>query len=245
MLRKFQATEHHNAVFMLSSGCFWIGLGIGARKEVSGEACFNVSMTGYQEILTDPSYFGQIIVFTFPHIGIVGCNHKDYESKKVYCSGLVIREHPTAPTNYISESSLNDWLIKHDVSGISNVDTRAITRKIRDKGAKASIVCCFDVGQTIDLDKIYNKVSNSETLLGKDLTMSISTKTPYQIKRSSNKYHVVVIDYGVKKNILNNLSKVGFNLTVVSAKASFEDIMNLKPDGVFLSNGPGESFCHV
>ena len=228
---------------MLSSGCYWVGTGIGAKKEVFGEICFNVSMTGYQEILTDPSYYGQIIVFTFPHIGIVGCNDKDNESKQVYCSGIVIRELPTDATNYISQTSLNNWLIDQNVSGISNIDTRAITRKIRDKGAVASVICPFEKGQTIDLNKIYKKISNKETLLGKELTSDITTKKVYQIKQNSNKYHVVVIDYGVKKNILNCLSDVGFNLTVVPSTFSFEEIMKLKPDGIFLSNGPGDPFA--
>ncbi len=240
MIEVFQTTEHQNAVLMLSNGSFWIGKSIGLKQEAEGEICFNVSMTGYQEVLTDPSYFGQIILFTFPHIGIVGCNKYDYESKKVYASGVIMREHPGMNTNYISEISLNKWLIKHKVTGISNVDTRDIAKTIRDEGAKAAIISCFDVGEKISLDKIHNKIKNKPTLLGQDLAIKISTKTSYSLKAKGNEHNVVVIDYGVKQSILDLLLKAGFNITVVPANTKFEDIMKLTPEGVVLSNGPGD-----
>jgi carbamoyl-phosphate synthase small subunit len=252
---KFKANKNLNAVLCLSDGTFFFGKGVGKKGETHGEICFNTAITGYQEILTDPSYAGQIINFTFPHIGNVGCNNDDNEAQKVFCHGLVIREDITQDSNFRSKSHLNTWLIKHGLTGISGIDTRALTRTIRTKGAGNVIIAFVAEGKELDTKKLTAKIAKLPTLNGMELCSKVSTKKSYKwksktidfaktaAKKFTHGYNVVVMDYGVKENILNCLADHGFKITVLPAQSSFAEISKHKPDGVFLSNGPGDPFA--
>ena len=225
-------------------------IGIGHRGHSVGEVCFNTSMTGYQEIITDPSYSDQIINFTFPHIGNVGTNFEDIESEKVWLKGVIFAKEITEPSNYRSFEKLNLWLEKNQIVGVAGVDTRAITNLIRNKGAlKATIVN----GDIDDTEKYLEKCKNWPGLSGMELTKKVTTQQIYNWndeglwskekgynKNDEYKNHVVVLDFGCKKNILRNFSNLKTKLTVVPADINFNKISELKPDGVFLSNGPGD-----
>ena len=249
---KFKANKNLDAVICFADGAHFFGKGIGKKGESIGEICFNTAITGYQEILTDPSYCGQIITFTFPHVGNVGCNFDDNEAKKPFCSGLVIREDITQDSNFRSETSLNEWLIKNELTGICGVDTRALTRLIRTRGASNAIISFVTQGEEIDTEKLTAKIAQLPDLDGAELCSKVSTKKPYswksktielakvQKERFNHGYKVAVMDYGVKENILNCLADHGFELTVLPAQSSFEEVMKHQPDGVFLSNGPGD-----
>lgn len=251
---KLTSNKDINAVLCLSDGSYFFGKGVGKIGETIGEICFNTSMTGYQEILTDPSYAGQIITFTFPHIGNVGCNFDDNEAQKTFCKGLVIRDDITAASNFRSEISLNNWLEKQNLTGICGIDTRALTRAIRTKGAKNCIISFVKEGQEIDTDKLVQQIEKLPDLNGAELCSTVSTDKNYgwesktipfgkplgEDGQYNHGYHIVTIDFGVKENILNCLADHGFKVTVVPAKSTFEDIAKHNPDGVFLSNGPGD-----
>ncbi len=225
-------------------------IGIGHKGHSVGEVCFNTSMTGYQEIITDPSYSDQIINFTFPHIGNVGTNFEDTESEKVWLKGVIFAKEITEPSNYRSFEKLNLWLKKNQIIGIVGVDTRAITNLIRNKGAlKATIVN----GDIADTEKYLEKCNNWPGLEGMELTKKVTTKQIYNWndeglwskekgynKNDEYKYHIVVLDFGCKKNILRNFSNLKTKLTIVPADTNFNKISELKPDGIFLSNGPGD-----
>ncbi len=244
-VRKSKAT----ASLVLADGTVFSGFTIGADKTSIGELCFNTAMTGYQEVLTDPSYCGQIITFTFPHIGNVGCNDEDCEAKAPQCAGLVIRENITAPSNFRSQSHLDAWLKKHDIAGIYGVDTRALTQHIRKRGAQNAMIVS---GQSLMVSgELKKTLADFPSMKGRELAEAVSTKTPYEWTQGlwkltthhaplATHYHVVAIDYGVKLNILRNLAEAGCRLTVVPAKTPAQEIFALKPDGVFLSNGPGD-----
>ncbi len=239
------------AALVLADGTTFWGRGIGAARSVVGEVCFNTSMTGYQEILTDPSYAGQIICFTFPHIGNVGTNAEDIETVTPAARGLVLRADITDPANYRATSHLNDWLVSHDLPGIAGVDTRALTRRIRDLGAPSGALVHAPDGR-IDPAELQQVAAKWPGLEGMDLALEVScrqtyswTETGWSIGQgygtlTQPKYHVVAVDYGAKRNILRCLASVGCKVTVVPATASAEDILRHKPDGVFLSNGPGD-----
>ena len=247
---KLIANKDIDAVLCVADGSYFFGRGVGKKGEVIGEICFNTSITGYQEILTDPSYAGQIITFTFPHIGNVGCNDDDDEKSRPRCSGLVIRENITTDSNYRSKIHLNSWLENHNLTGICGVDTRALTKKIRVDGAKNAVIAFFDHGKEIDTDELIKKIANLPDLDGSELCSRVSTEKNYnwesgfvyepKNKANSAIYNVVVMDYGVKENILRCLVENGFRVTVLSAQASYAEIMKSNPDGVFLSNGPGD-----
>ena len=239
----FVANKYEDAVLVLSDGEFWEGKGIGVPGEVRGEICFNVSMTGYQEIMTDPSYAGQIINFTFPHIGNVGCNEKDMESEKIYCRGMVVRESLTAPSNFRSTISLEDWLVEHGVTALSGVDTRALARSIRHKGARSALIYYAKEGEVVFIDQLVDRVRDEPILLGVELASTVSTEAPYSVGQKRRRKRVVALDYGVKRNILNLLVNSGFDVVVVPAHVSLEEILQEEPDGVFLSNGPGDPFA--
>ena len=252
----FTTNEYLNAVLVLSDGDFWPGRGVGVKGKTKGEICFNVSMTGYQEIMTDPSYAGQIINFTFPHIGNVGCNTEDLESPHVFCKGLVLREPITAPSNFRSSESFEDWLITHQVIGISGIDTRALTRNVKEKGPRSAMIYFGEPGEVISVDELVREVKDEPTLLGMELASKVSTGKSYRweegiytpgqtsyVVNPHGAYNVVVIDYGVKKNILRCLVQNGFKVTVVSAQTPIEEILQHQPDGIFLSNGPGDPFA--
>lgn len=239
-----------NAALVLADGTVFSGYGIGAEGATAGELCFNTAMTGYQEILTDPSYMGQVICFTFPHIGNVGCNEEDIESRAPLASGLILREAITEPSNFRAASHLDAWLKEHKLTGITGIDTRALTRHIRTNGAQN---CAIAFAGDASVKKAKEALEQAPDMNGLELAAHATTKEnhPWAQKRwqlgegysdiaSSSLPHVVAIDYGVKSNILRSLASSGCRLTVVPATATAEEILALKPDGVFLSNGPGD-----
>jgi len=243
-----------NAALLLADGTIFWGHGIGTAGVVFGEICFNTAMTGYQEILTDPSYNGQIITFTFPHIGNVGCNDQDAESgdRHIGACGVVVRERITSPSNFRSRQNLNEWLSKRGISGISGVDTRALTRHIRKNGAQnAAIVSDKLQVASCRLQEVVEQLASYPPLNGMELAKKVTTKKNYEWSeprwqlatcnlQPATSFHVVAIDYGEKLNILRCLASYGCRVTVVPAKTPVEEILALKPDGVFLSNGPGD-----
>ncbi|MBK6895204.1 MAG: glutamine-hydrolyzing carbamoyl-phosphate synthase small subunit [Alphaproteobacteria bacterium] len=243
--------QNATAVLVLADGTVFWGKGLGAATTSVGEICFNTSMTGYQEILTDPSYAGQIINFTFPHIGNVGTNKEDIETLNPAARGLVLREDITEPSNWRSFKPLNEWLKEHDMPGICGIDTRALTRRIRDKGAPNGVLCHNPDGK-FDLPALQRQASDWPGLEGMDLAKDVSCTQSYKWdetlwsldkgygRQDNAKYKVVAIDYGAKRNILRCLASSGAEVTVVPANASAADILSHKPDGVFLSNGPGD-----
>lgn len=245
------APPNATGVIVLSDGTIIWGTGFGAQTEAVGEICFNTSMTGYQEILTDPSYAGQIINFTFPHIGNVGTNEEDIETINPPAKGLIVREDVTSPSNWRAMKHFNEWLKSYNLVGISNIDTRALTVLIRDKGAPTGVIAHSEKG-VFDLDSLLKMAQDWPGLSGMDLAKDVSCTQTYSWNESlwdikegygtqeNPKYKVVAIDFGAKRNILRCLAAVGCAVTVVPATASAEDILNHKPDGIFLSNGPGD-----
>lgn len=239
------------AALVLADGAIFWGKGIGAAAKKTGEVCFNTSLTGYQEILTDPSYAGQIIVFTFPHIGNVGTNLEDIETMVPAARGLVLREDPTEPSNFRSTKHLDAWLKAHDLPGIAGVDTRALTRRIRDGGAPNGTIVHLPDGK-FDIEALLAEAKAWPGLEGMDLAKEVTARQTYQWdettwalgkgygKLDKPKFKVVAIDYGAKRNILRCLAAAGCAVTVVPATATAEDVLRHKPDGVFLSNGPGD-----
>ena len=227
-----------SATLVLNNNQIFKGLALGAKKTVVGEVCFNTSMTGYQEIISDPSYAGQIINFTFPHIGNVGTNFDDNETSVPFAKGVIINCDISNPSNYRSIKHFDEWLRKNDIPGICNVDTRDITNTIRDEGApKGSLTTVKNV-KIADLKK---KNQNWPGLNGLDLAKDVTCSKSYKFNKKSNaKYKIVAIDYGIKLNILNSLSNFNCEIIVVPASTDAQEIINLEPDGVFLSNGPGD-----
>jgi len=236
------------AILALADGTKFRGISIGVKGSVVGEIVFNTSMTGYQEILTDPSYSEQIITFTYPHIGNTGVNNEDLESKKVFANGLIIRDLPIAYSNFRAVTSLSDFLKKQKIVGIAGIDTRALTQYLRTNGAQSG---CIMTGNINEKEAI-KKAKSFRGISGMDLASVVSTSRKYinkegewklgsgYQKNSSFKYHVVAYDFGIKRNILRMLSSRGCKVTVVPAKLSAKEVLALKPDGVFLSNGPGD-----
>jgi carbamoyl-phosphate synthase small subunit len=250
-LSNIKKPANATAVIVLDDQSVIWGKGMGAASTHVGEICFNTSMTGYQESLTDPSYAGQIINFTFPHIGNVGANDEDLETTTPAARGLITREDITNPSNWRATGHFNDWLKSHDLPGICGVDTRALTRRIRDKGAPKGVICHSPSGE-FDLDALYKQVSEWQGLNGLDLAIDVSCTQSYQWSQKrwvqgtgfenqdKTDFHVVAFDFGAKRNILRCLASAGCKVTVVPANATAEDVMRHKPDGVFLSNGPGD-----
>jgi carbamoyl-phosphate synthase small subunit len=242
-------------VLVLADGTVIEGIGLGAAGHSVGEVCFNTAMTGYQEILTDPSYAGQIVTFTFPHIGNVGTNDEDSETVRVAAEsgvrGIVVHAPITGPANFRSSRHLDHWLKNRGIVGISGVDTRALTALIREKGMPNAVIAHAPDGK-FDLDALKKEAANWPGIDGMDLVPSVTTtqrydwdETVWELGKGFGKQEtpvrrVVAIDYGVKSNILRLLSKAGCAITVVPATTSADDILALKPDGVFLSNGPGD-----
>jgi len=240
-------------VLVLANGEIAWGRGFGAEGEAVGEVCFHTAMTGYQEIMTDPSFAGQIITFTFPHIGNVGANADDVEAEEPHALGMIVREDVTAPSNFRSVERLDTWMKRHDRIGLSGIDTRALTRRIRTGGAPNGVIAhradgVFDIPLLLEMAKAW------PGLEGMDLAISVTTQTHYGWEggvwrlgfgydgeaATGPRPHVVAIDYGAKHNIYRNLVKAGAKVSVLPATASFEQVMALKPDGIFLSNGPGD-----
>ena len=253
-----------NALLLLADGTVFSGYGIGATGNIAGEVCFNTAMTGYQEILTDPSYSGQVITFTAPHIGNVGCNVDDIESLDAGAAtafgacGLILREAITAPSSFRSSVHFDTWLAQRGITGISGVDTRALTRHIRTHGSQNCAIAYLSAnhpaGVTREelLKKAKAALEAAPDMDGLELAAHATTKTthdwthprwaltPDAAQNAAVAHHVVAVDYGVKYNILRSLVSSGCRLTVVPATATAEDILALKPDGLFLSNGPGD-----
>ena len=245
-----------SAVLILENGDIYWGHGIGFKGKTLGELCFNTSMTGYQEIITDPSYADQIITFTFPHIGNTGTNEIDNESDSPVAKGIILKANITKPSNFRSDSDLNSWLIKKRIVGIQGIDTRSITSLIRKNGYINGMIINEKISEK-KIHKLINKIKKWQGLSGADLASKVTCKKPYKWKnksfynknyfnvkiknlKTSSKKHIVVIDFGVKQNILRMLADRNFNITVVPLSTSYENIMKLKPDGIFLSNGPGD-----
>jgi len=243
--------DNATAVLVFNDGTVFYGYGVGAQTSKLGEVCFNTSLTGYQEILTDPSYAGQIINFTFPHIGNVGTNEDDIETVNVASCGAIIRENITDPSNYRNTKHFDEWLKSHDLPGICGIDTRAMTRHIRDNGAPNAVIC-HQADGNFDLDALKKQAANWGGLEGLDLAKEVSCtqtyswdETLWDLKQGHGRQenpdlHVVAMDFGAKRNILRCLASAGCKVTVVPANATAEDILAHAPDGVFLSNGPGD-----
>ncbi len=237
------------AVLVLSDGTVFRGYAIGAAGTTSGEVVFNTAITGYQEILTDPSYCRQIVTLTYPHIGNVGCNAEDFESRANFAAGLVIRDLPLRAENWRLQDTLPDYLKKHGVVAIAGIDTRKLTRILREKGAQAGCIMALEVDEA----KALAEARSFPGLAGMDLAKVVSVESPYEWSEgewtlqgyntattAAAKYHVVAYDFGVKRNILRMLVSRGCKVTVVPAQTSAADVLKYNPDGVFLSNGPGD-----
>ena len=229
-----------DAILTLEDGTTFSGKSIGVDSHSVGEVVFNTAMTGYQEIITDPSYHKQIVTLTYPHIGNTGTNDEDNESSNSFCSGLVIRESSPISSNWRNKESLEEFLKKNNVVGISGIDTRKLTNHLRTFG---SMNACLSANGMSN-DEALTKAESFSGLAGMDLAKEVTTQTPYEFKPKTqsvnNQYHVVAMDFGVKTNILNLLSDRGCKITVVPAQSSFDEVMSYDPDGVFLSNGPGD-----
>lgn len=246
-LSQTRPVEKTQAILVLADGTVFRGTSIGAAGHSVGEVVFNTSMTGYQEILTDPSYTEQIVTLTYPHIGNVGTNSEDIESGQVCAAGLVIRDLPLLASNFRSEQSLSDYLIANNVVAIADIDTRKLTRTLREKGAQAG---CIYVGE--DVEQALALAKKFPGLAGMDLAKVVSCQSEYEytdgewelgkgyVARDDKPYHVVAFDYGVKRNILRMLVSRGCKVTVLPAQTTAEEALKYKPDGIFLSNGPGD-----
>jgi carbamoyl-phosphate synthase small subunit len=240
---------HKPAILALQDGTIFRGSSIGADGTSAGEVVFNTAMTGYQEILTDPSYCRQLITLTYPHIGNTGVNDEDEEATKIHASGLIIRDLPLLASNWRSQGSLQNYLESRGVVAIADIDTRKLTRLLRDKGAQSGAIMA---GEQIADDVAVKAAQEFDGLAGCDLAQVVTTNETYSwtqstwsleagyVENSDTPYHVVAYDYGIKKNILCMLVDRGARVSVVSAKTSADKVMAMKPDGVFLSNGPGD-----
>ena len=239
-----------SAILALEDGSLFRGESIGADGHAQGEVVFNTAITGYQEILTDPSYCRQIITLTYPHIGNVGTNRGDEEAADIHASGLIVRDCPRAPSNWRSQQSLDGYLHERGIVALAGIDTRRLTRLLREKGAQNG---CIMAGDALDTEQALQRAREFPGLKGMDLAKVVSAATPYSWHEggwrlhgndfstvTDTRYHVVACDYGVKRNILRLLADRGCRLTVVPAQTSAAAILALKPDGVFLSNGPGD-----
>ncbi|MFA7440597.1 MAG: glutamine-hydrolyzing carbamoyl-phosphate synthase small subunit [Sphingomonadaceae bacterium] len=250
---RLRQSQGATGLLVLADGTLFRGAGFGAQGEAVGELCYNTAMTGYQEAMTDPSYAGQIITFTTPHIGNTGANAEDAEGASPLALGCVVAEAITAPSNFRATASFRQWMAHNGRIGISGVDTRAITRRMRRLGAPNAVIAHRADGR-FDIDALVEKARGFAGLEGVDLAKQVSTTQAYRWEEglwtlgsgyerqtpSPDAPHVVVIDYGVKRAILRQLVAAGARVTVLPATASFDDIMTRNPDGLFLSNGPGD-----
>ncbi|WP_274571015.1 glutamine-hydrolyzing carbamoyl-phosphate synthase small subunit [Neisseria leonii] len=237
------------AILVLADGSIFHGTSIGYQGSTSGEVVFNTSMTGYQEILTDPSYTKQIVTLTYPHIGNTGANAEDVESGRIYAAGLIIRDLPLLHSNFRSAESLHDYLVRHQTVAIADIDTRRLTRILRDKGAQAGAIL---TGADASEDKARALIAEFGSMVGKDLAKEVTCTQSYEWtegewklgegfrRPDSQPYHVAAYDFGVKTNILRMLAERGCRLTVVPAQTPAAEVLAMNPDGVFLSNGPGD-----
>ncbi|CAG7856743.1 partial carbamoyl-phosphate synthase small subunit, partial [biofilm metagenome] len=237
------------AILVLEDGTVFNGISIGAEGYSVGEVVFNTAMTGYQEILSDPSYAKQIVTLTYPHIGNVGTTSEDDESAKVFASGLVIRDLPLIASNWRSQKTLTQYLLDNNVVAIAEIDTRKLTRLLRDKGAQRG---CIAAGESVDIETAKQAINAFAGLKGMDLAKEVTTDKSYQwtettwhlhlghTQGENLTKHVMAYDFGIKRNILRLLANRGCRVTVVPATTPAETVLAMKPDGVFLSNGPGD-----
>ena len=249
---KTSTSKFSKAILVLDNKSVFKGIGLGYQGEATGEVCFNTSITGYQEIISDPSYAGQIINFTFPHVGNVGTNNEDIESDKIWTRGVIFNSEITDPSNYRSLTSLDEWLRKNKIVGITGLDTRNLTNYIRDKGAPKGTISNNRKGN-FNIKKLINVSIKWPGLKDLDLAKDVSTKNVYKWKglktwvkgkgfqkNHKKSFRIIAIDYGIKKNILRYFSNFNCEVIVVPCKFSAEEIIELKPHGIFLSNGPGD-----
>ncbi len=245
-------SQHPAAALVLADGTVFRGRSIGAPGIAVGEVVFNTAMTGYQEILTDPSYCRQIVTLTYPHVGNTGINVEDEESTRIHAAGLVVRDIPSLLSNWRSQESLPAYLERSGVVGIADIDTRKLTRLLREKGAQSGCIVAGVAIVAMDIERALQEARKFPGLAGMDLAKVVSTAKPYQWREGSWRlgkgfknidlppFHVVAYDYGVKRNILRLLCERGAHVTVLPAQATAEDALALRPDGIFLSNGPGD-----
>jgi len=239
-------------ILVLDNKLVFKGIGLGYQGTSTGEVCFNTSLTGYQEIISDPSYAGQIINFTFPHIGNVGTNNEDLESDTIWTKGVIFNSEITSPSNYRALHTLDEWLKKNQIVGLTGLDTRSLTNLIRDKGAPKGTITNNKKGK-FNIKKLTNMSVKWPGLNGLDLAKEVSTKKTYlwkgfktwkknvgYKKNTKKKFKIIAVDYGIKKNILRYFSDYNCEVKVVSCKMTADEIVKLKPDGIFLSNGPGD-----
>ncbi len=225
------------AILVLEDGRTFNGASFGADGECFGEVVFNTSMTGYQEILTDPSYAGQIVCLTYPLIGNYGVNEEDVESRKPWAEGLIVREASRMASNWRSTSTLSEYLTGNNIVGIEHVDTRALVRHIRDKGAMRSAISTVD----LDAESLLKRILDSPEMENRELATTVTVEKSFEYPSTvAEKFHIVAYDFGVKTNSLREFAKFGCRVTVVPAETSAAEVLDLKPDGIFLSNGPGD-----
>ncbi len=222
------------AILALEDGRYFVGEGFGAKGTTVGELVFNTSITGYQEIMTDPSYAGQVVTLTYPEIGNYGANDEDLESKQIYARGLIVRHLTRRYSSWRANYSLSDFLAKQNIVGISSVDTRAITKHIRDRGAMR----CALSNQGLSQSKLIEMANSADLMAGADYTNEVTTKKLYHM--GNGQYRIAVMDFGIKANILNQLVDQNFSLDVYPSSATASEILASHPDGIFLSNGPGD-----
>ncbi len=254
MLLSQQASKP-SALLALADGTVFTGTSIGATGSTTGEVVFNTSLTGYQEILTDPSYCRQIVTLTYPHIGNYGVNEEDIEAGKVHAAGLIIRDLPLVASNFRSTATLSEYLVREGTVAIADIDTRKLTRLLREKGAQNGCILALAAGEVITpahIERAIAEAKKAPSMTGLDLAQVVCTDKPYDWtetewrlgsgygKLESPRYHVVAYDFGVKKNILRMLAERGCRVTVVPAKTPASEVKKLNPTGVFLSNGPGD-----
>ncbi|SVD72675.1 uncharacterized protein METZ01_LOCUS425529, partial [marine metagenome] len=227
---------HNKAMLILENGTIFSGSVFGSEGETIGEVCFNTGMTGYQEILTDPSYCGQLITMTYPHIGNYGINLEDIESHKIQAAGFIVREESIVPSNFRSTDSLGEYMRSQNIVGIQNIDTRMLTRIIREEGAMNGII------STLDMNKksLLKKAKSSPSMNGLDLAKIVTCRERFKWGKQEAEYKIAAIDFGIKQNILRLLELHGCEITVFPAQSTVEEILDLNPDGIFLSNGPGD-----
>lgn len=255
MLLSLQQGNLPVAILALADGTVFVGNAVGASGSTTGEVVFNTSLTGYQEILTDPSYCQQIVTLTYPHIGNYGINDEDVESSKAYAAGLVIKNLPLLASNFRQTQTLQDYLVKQNIVAIANVDTRKLTRHLREHGAQNGCIVALAAGQVVTDELVQQAVQQAKAapnMSGLDLAKVVTTQKSYEWtqttwtlgegygEQTAPRFHVVAYDFGVKHNILRILAQKGCRVTVVPAQTPFADVLALQPDGVFFSNGPGD-----
>ena len=252
VLKKISQKNQKTAALIFENGEVLWGYGLGVKKYVIGELCFNTSQTGYQEALTDPSYTKQIITFTFPHIGIVGTNSEDQESKKIFADGCIINQPSDFYSSWRAEDDLNSYFIKNNIPCLYGVDTRYLTKKLVNEGPQKIALIYFGEEDN-SLKVLKSEIQKWSGLENLDLAKIVSTNVQYKWnegtwskyhnKKNINKYRVTCLDFGIKRNILRNLHEFNLNSTILNLSASFDDIIATKPDGIFLSNGPGDPYA--